>query len=83
MSLSTEQYFIAGFIALVTLFSLSQIIRAIIYGRITTPSSGMRTKERTARPLGFWLSLVYYIVWVTGASWTIIAYFISGGRLPF
>jgi hypothetical protein len=80
--LSTENYFVAGFIVLVTLFSLSQIFRGALYGKIISPSTGMRTKQRHVSPFGFWASFTYYVVWVFGAAWTAVVIFLDH-RLPF
>jgi len=80
--LSIEQYLIFGFLAAVTLLAVSQIIRAILAGKVISPSTRMLTKSRQTEPAGFWFSLIYYVVWVAGAIWVAVAYFL-GGNLPF
>ena len=78
-----EQLFVGGFVALVTLLAVSQVIRGFVSGKVLAPSSSMRTKDRVANPFGFWASMVYYIIWILGAIWMAVAYVTGGGRLPF
>jgi len=67
-------YFTLAFIALVDVFAIVQLVRAIRYNRITTPSSGLRTKDRHAQPFGFWASVTYYVVWLLGSVYAAVVY---------
>ena len=78
-----EQLFVGGFIALITLLAVSQVIRGFVTGKVLAPSSSMRTKDRLANPFGFWASMVYYIIWILGAIWAAFAYLPKDLGLPF
>lgn len=75
-------YGIATFIALVTIFSISQVFRGVMTGRITSPSTLLPTRNRTQHPIRFWMSMTYYVVWILGAVYAVVTYFVTGGRLP-
>ncbi len=63
-----------AFVGLVDIFAVVQIIRAVRYNRITAPSSGLRTKDRFVQPLGFWMSVSYYVIWLLGSAYGAVVY---------
>ncbi len=67
-------YFVLAFVALVDVFALLQLVRAIRHNKITTPSSGFRTKDRYAQPFGFWGSVTYYVVCLLGSVYAGVAF---------
>jgi hypothetical protein len=79
----TDDDGLALFAALVSLFSLWQIQKALRTGKITSISWWAGERDRRLNPVGFWGSLVYYIGWVSATGWMAISYFAAGGRLPF
>ncbi len=82
-SSAIKDYLIDGFVVVITLFSLLQVLRGITTGKITSPSTTMSTRDRRAHPIRFWTSMTYYVVWIVGTVWALTAYFYHGGRLPF
>jgi hypothetical protein len=71
------EYLLVAFIAVTTCFSVFQLIRGITRGKVIAPISWFPTKRRTSQPLGFWTSMVYYAIWVSGAAWVAFNYFQS------
>ena len=83
ISFATEDYLVAGFVGAVALFSVAQVISGLRTGKIISPSTMLPIKDRKTQPVGFWGSLTYYVVWILGTIWAIVACFVAGGRLPF
>ncbi|ESQ77166.1 hypothetical protein ABAC402_01840 [Asticcacaulis sp. AC402] len=68
-------YFLAAFIIVTTSFAIFQLVGGIRRGRVIAPWTMFPSKHRTSQPFGFWVSMVYYTIWVAGSPWAAFACF--------